>query len=169
MHYVGLDLCHISFDEAEVLYCTQIEQLLMMGFNHQFSFDFLHCFLLLVRSLSDTKLQAFAAIKFRTAPAFQKIALFFNLSIRHQSSVVRNFVFVLNVLNTKRGPQYSKEKFHFVGINKKNVFSACIEEDLNIRIWHDFHCCETVKISSKNFKHSKFKFKSMNKSKLLKF
>ena len=36
-----------------------------------------------------------------------------------------------------------------------------------IRIWHDFQCCETVKISWKNFKHSKFK--SMNKSKLLKF
>ena len=23
-----------NFDEAEILYCTQIEQLLMMGFNH---------------------------------------------------------------------------------------------------------------------------------------
>ena len=28
------DLCHIVFDEAKILYCTQIEQLLMMGFNH---------------------------------------------------------------------------------------------------------------------------------------
>ena len=56
-------------------------------------------------------------------------------------------------------------------LQKKIFFQHVLMKDyLNIRIWHDFQCCETVKISWKNFKHSKFKylFKSMNKSKLLK-
>ena len=111
-----------------------------MGFNHWFSCDFLHFFLLLVGSLSDTKLQAFAAIKFKTAPAFQKIALFFNLSIRLVQLEI--FVFVLNVLNTEKGPQYSKEKFRYVAINNKTLACTTMNYDLNM-------CCETVKISQK--------------------